>query len=202
MNLSFVHCCGWQDGFLSCQCQMGVQMIGSKLRLTWEPHASSLRYSNEVSLDQTECRVTFEYNVTKLPDTGVVQKTRMSQREGDKENNAISPNEFLVAWIKLKSIRDKDLLYNIFCNIIFYKRCIIFMLHNPLSSIIRSAASQISSINITFFLRRRRGGKTSNGLKHTTGIVPLHHPYSKLLLWEQRTGTYRVSTCSLQITHL
>lgn len=71
---------------------MRVQMIGSELRLTQEPHALSLRYraSNEVSLDQTECRVTFEYNVTKLPDTGVVQKTRMSQREGDKENKAVS----------------------------------------------------------------------------------------------------------------
>lgn len=74
-------------------------MIGSELRLTWEPHALSLRYrhSNEVSLDQTECRVTFEYNVTKLPDTGVVQEMRMRQREEDKENKAISLNEFLVA---------------------------------------------------------------------------------------------------------
>lgn len=64
--------------------------------------ASRYRASNEVSLDQTECRVTFEYNVTKLPDTGVVQKTRMSQGEGDKENKAVSLNKFLVVCIKIK----------------------------------------------------------------------------------------------------
>lgn len=84
-------------------------MIGSELRLTWEPHALSLRYrpSNEVSLDQTERRVTFEYNVTKLPDTGVVQETRMSQREGNKENKAVSLNKFLVVWIKIKKVLER-----------------------------------------------------------------------------------------------